>query len=213
LYELEAESWLNTRSLSYDRIRCILCTSHVFKINIVYIWKSITLLLGGVQFEELCGASPQHSYVVPGMSSSTFFSSDGSQSLLLYSSSFISSPAAHYVPVGETRYSNCRWAHRALWKQNAKQKKSSKPSLQSKFLLQHSIYYDRSSEHENLLNWRCLVYSSNMEYIHILPDQPGWGFYFSSKQHYIYPILGIGTCGTFSKILPTSIYTIRIQEF
>jgi len=67
LYELEAESWLNTRSLSYDRIRCILCTSHVFKINIVYIWKSITLLLGGVQFEELCGASPQHSYVVPAM--------------------------------------------------------------------------------------------------------------------------------------------------
>jgi len=65
LYELEAESWLNTRSLSYDRIRCILCTSHVFKINIVYIWKCITLLLGGVQFEELCGASPQHSYVVP----------------------------------------------------------------------------------------------------------------------------------------------------
>jgi len=43
LYEVEAESWLNTRSLSYDRIRPILCTSHDLKINIVYIWKSITL--------------------------------------------------------------------------------------------------------------------------------------------------------------------------
>jgi len=139
LYEVEAESWLNTRSLSYDRIRPILCTSHDLKINIVEEHNVVVHHHNIPMSSQVC---PQaHSF--PPLDRSPCFST-----------------AAHLFPVQRPIMSLAGRLDRAiadehigLYENRMQNKKPSKRSLQSKFLLQHSIYYDSSSEHENLLNW------------------------------------------------------------